>query len=121
MTFQFTTRSGIRVSRTATPLPFDEGIRTLVDRLDTEPGALFSSGFEYPDRYSRWEMGFAAPPLSFVGHGRSLKIRASNDRGAALLALLSATLAWPETTCRQPDQRTLVLDIAESAGGFAEE
>ncbi len=121
MTFQFTTRSGIRVSRTATPLPFDEGIRTLVDRLDTEPGALFSSGFEYPDRYSRWEMGFAAPPLSFVGHGRSLKIRASNDRGAALLALLSATLAGPETTCRQPDQRTLVLDIAESAGGFAEE
>ena len=78
MTFQFTPRSGIRVSRTATPVPFDEGIRTLIDRLDTEPGALFSSGFEYPDRYSRWEMGFAAPPLHAGSPLTWLQLRAAN-------------------------------------------
>lgn len=121
MIFQFTTRSGIRVTRTTTPLPFDQGIRTLVDRLDTEPGALFSSGFEYPDRYSRWEMGFASPPLAFVGHERTLSVRALNHRGEALLPLFSETLAGAETTCRQPNTRTLILDVAEGTGGFAEE
>ena len=88
MTYEFTTRSGVRVTRTATALPFDQGLRTLATRLDTERGALFSSGFEYPDRYSRWEMGFAAPPLEFVGFGRRLEVRALNDRGVALLEYL---------------------------------
>jgi len=46
MTYQFTTQSGVLVMRTATALPFEEGISTLVGRLDTERGAVFSSGFE---------------------------------------------------------------------------
>ena len=75
MTYQFTTRSGVLVTRTATALPYEEGISTLAGRLDTERGAVFSSGFEYPDRYSRWEMGFAAPPLEFVGFGQFQNLR----------------------------------------------
>ena len=51
MTYQFTTRSGFLVARTATALSYEEGIRSLASRLDTERGAVFSSGFEYPDRY----------------------------------------------------------------------
>ncbi|MDA0368821.1 MAG: anthranilate synthase component I [Proteobacteria bacterium] len=121
MTHDFTTQSGILVSRTTTELPFGEGIRTLVDRLDSERGALYSSGFEYPDRYSRWEMGFASPPLEFVGHGRLLTVRALNVRGEALLGLLAPALAGDGTTTEQRDPQTLILNIAESDGDFAEE
>ncbi|NQV82049.1 MAG: chorismate-binding protein, partial [Alphaproteobacteria bacterium] len=121
MTHEFTTQSGVLVSRTTTELPFDEGIRTLVDRLDSERGALYSSGFEYPDRYSRWEMGFVSPPLEFVGLGRSLTVRALNLRGEALLALLAPALAGDGTTTEQRDSRTAILTIAESDGEFAEE
>ncbi len=121
MTHDFTTQSGVLVSRTTTELPFGEGIQTLVDRLDSERGALYSSGFEYPDRYSRWEMGFASPPLEFVGHDRTLTVRAVNARGQVLLELVAPALAGDGTTTEQRDARTVVLTIAESGGNFAEE
>jgi len=121
MTYQFTTRSGVLVTRTATALPFEEGIKTLAARLDTERGALFSSGFEYPDRYSRWEMGFAAPPVAFVGFGRRLEARALNTRGTVLLDLFGDVLTGDGVTAKREDATTLVLDVAPSDATFAEE
>jgi anthranilate synthase len=121
MTYQFTTRSGVLVTRTATALPYEEGIRTLAGRLDTERGAVFSSGFEYPDRYSRWEMGFAAPPLEFVGFGRRLEVRALNRRGEALLEMFSPLLTGDAVMAKRRDEMTLVLDVAPGNTAFAEE
>ena len=121
MTYQFTTRSGVLVTRTATALPFEEGIRTLAGRLDTERGALFSSGFEYLDRYSRWEMGFAAPPLEFVGFGRRLEVRALNARGSVLLDVFAPFLMSDAVAAERRDEATLVLDVAPSDVAFAEE
>jgi len=121
MTYRFTTRSGILVTRTATELPFDQGIKTLAGRLDRERGALFSSGFEYPDRYSRWEMGFAAPPLEFVGFGRRLEARALNRRGVVLLDVFTPLLHGEGVSATRQDAQTLCLEIAESSATFAEE
>jgi len=121
MTYRFTTPSGIVVTRHATDLPFAQGIGELADRLDRERGALFSSGFEYPDRYSRWEMGFVAPPLAFVGRGRSLAVEALNARGAALLAMLTPVLSGAATSVREAHGDRLVLDIATGDAPFAEE
>jgi anthranilate synthase len=121
MTYQFTTHSGVLVTRTATALPFEDGLKTLVGRLDRERGALFSSGFEYPDRYSRWEMGFAAPPLEFVGFGRRLEVRALNARGSALLDLFGDVLTRDGATATRKDATTLILDVASSDEAFPEE
>lgn len=52
----FLSPSGIRVEweKTTLEYPGDEaGLDTLIDRLDGERGAYFSSGVEYPGRYSR--------------------------------------------------------------------
>lgn len=121
MTYRFTTRSGVLVTRTATELPFDQGIKTLAGRLDHERGALFSSGFEYPDRYSRWEMGFAAPPLEFVGFGRRLEARALNRRGVVLLDVFTPLLHGAGVSATRQDAQTLRLEIAEGSATFAEE
>ena len=75
-------------------------------RLDRERGALFSSGIDYPGRYSRWEFGFVDPPLELVGRDRRMVARALNPRGAALLELLAPVL---------PTRRTRRWSAATSA------
>lgn len=121
MTYRFRTRSGIDISRVATTLPFEDGLGDLAERLDQERGAVFSSGFEYPDRYSRWEMGFVAPPLAFIGRGRELTVNALNRRGETMLAMLKPILAGEDTVTKDATPQQLVLEVAQSDALFAEE
>ncbi|MBM3503678.1 MAG: anthranilate synthase component I [Alphaproteobacteria bacterium] len=118
---EFATVSGLRVRRTQTPLDYATGIGFVIDRLDSERGAYFSSGIEFPDRYSRWDIAVIEPPLEFIGRGRSLTVRAISPRGEVLLKLLRPLLVGPDTTVTQDDARTLALTIAEPRGFFAEE
>ena len=46
--------------------------------LDSRRGVLFSSSFEFPGRYTRWDMGFVDPPLVFTARGREFSIEALN-------------------------------------------
>src|SRR5262249_48353584 len=61
-------------------------------RLDTHRGIYFSSGYEYPERYSRWDVASLAPPLEIIAIGRSVTIQALNSRGAALTQMLDVVL-----------------------------
>ena len=121
MTTPFVSRSGIAVTRTTTDIPYAPGLDHLADRLDRERGALFSSGFEYPDRYSRWEMGFVAPPLEFIGRGRRLHVNALNARGTILLGLLAPVLAGDDARAVEEREASIVFEVAESSTPFAEE
>jgi anthranilate synthase len=47
-----------------------------------------TSSYEYPGRYTRWTVGFAAPALQIEGRGFDFKIMALNGRGLVLLALI---------------------------------
>jgi anthranilate synthase len=82
----YTTASGLSVSRTGKAVVAEAAIGELIHKLDTQRGVLLSSGYEYPGRYSRWDMGFANPPLCFTGKGFDFEIEALNERGAILLA-----------------------------------
>ena len=78
---QFETGGGVRVTRTATP--FDPGLLAEVTRqVEERRGGMFSSGMEYPGRYSRWHMGYVDPCVEIVARGRELTATALNDRGA---------------------------------------
>lgn len=122
MTIRLTTRSGLAVERRQQPLDYQTGIRDLIERLDGERGVFLSSGIEFPDRYSRWDIGVVDPPLEFIGRGRQLVVNALNARGVALLAVLKPLLvAGPETSVVADDARALSLAIAESHEVFAEE
>jgi anthranilate synthase len=88
---RFVTAGGIAVTRTVAP--FDPGLLADVTRQsDTRRGGTFSSGMEYPGRYSRWHMGYVDPCVEFAASGRELTATALNERGAVLLPAIAAAL-----------------------------
>ena len=78
--FSYSTPSGIAVTRTASKVPFKKGLRSLLRDLDHRRGIYLSSGYEYPGRYSRWDIASIDPPLEIFGSGRDLTFRPLNDR-----------------------------------------
>lgn len=82
---RYETQGGIVVSRETELLPAAAGIDSLIDRLDAECGVLLASHYEYPGRYSRWDVGFVNPPIRITGRGRRLEIASCNERGEVLL------------------------------------
>ena len=85
--------SGVGVTRTATTLDYPQAISRLAKSLDSAPGVLLASSYEYPGRYRRWDIGFVNPPLVFEARGRELEVRALNRRGEILLVEVEAALA----------------------------
>jgi anthranilate synthase len=122
MQTSFTTQDGLTVTATRRPLDAATALDGLAERLDGARGGLFSSGVDYPGRYSRWAFGFVDPPAEIVGHDRNLTLRALNGRGEALVALLAPTLAdAPDTTLVTRDQRLARFAIGTATRAFAEE
>ena len=90
---QFQTGGGINISLTASTVDGNAEIEDLVDRLDEARGVLLSSSYEYPGRYTRWDMGFADPPLAITSRAQDIWVSALNDRGTVLLEPVHETLA----------------------------
>jgi anthranilate synthase len=65
----------------------------LLRKLDTQRGIYLSSGYEYPGRYSRWDVAAVAPPLEIVAAGQDIVFRPLNDRGKTLNRILEPLLA----------------------------
>ena len=63
----YRTASGILVTRRATKAPYGRGLKHLLRKLDSYPGIYLSSGYEYPERYSRWDIAAVCPPIEIVG------------------------------------------------------
>ncbi|MFQ5973814.1 MAG: anthranilate synthase component I [Alphaproteobacteria bacterium] len=91
-TLGYRTRGGISVERHFSELDYAGAIEPLMDMLDERRGVLLSSGFDYPGRYTRWDMGFVDPPLAIVSRERAVRIEALNPRGQVLLAPLADAL-----------------------------
>src|SRR5437899_6191679 len=88
----YETAGGIRVHRTVDEIPVANAIEPVVEALDAHRGVLLASSYEYPGRYTRWDIGFADPPLQLVTRRREFAIDALNDRGSVLLAPLARRL-----------------------------
>jgi len=91
--FSYTTPSGITVTRTTSKAPYKRGLQALLRDLDRRRGIYLSSGYEYPGRYSRWDIASIDPPLEIFGAGRDLTFRPLNERGCVILHLLQPVLA----------------------------
>lgn len=89
---KYSTPSGISVSRRSSRVPYRRGLHSVLRELDSHRGFYLSSGYEYPGRYSRWDIASVCPPLEIVGYGRKLEFRALNARGAALNQMLAPIL-----------------------------
>jgi anthranilate synthase len=88
----YVTNGGVRVTRTIVSIPVAGAIEPVVASLDAQRGVVLASSYEYPGRYTRWDMGFMDPPVELRGHGRSFTIRALNDRGRVLVRVIERAL-----------------------------
>ncbi|MED5174173.1 MAG: anthranilate synthase component I, partial [Actinomycetota bacterium] len=88
----YTTQGGIEVSVEITSIEPESAIEDLVDRLDSARGVLLSSSYEYPGRYTRWDMGFVDPPLAVTSRDQEVTVEALNERGQALISPLRNVL-----------------------------
>ena len=88
----YQTPRGIRVSRVTTKLPFARGLGRFRRDLDRHRGIYLSSGYEYPGRYSRWDIVAVRPPLELISFQREVTFRPLNDRGIAINRMLAAVL-----------------------------
>ncbi len=90
---RYTTPHGIVISRTVSRPSFRKGLKHLMRELDHHRGIYLSSGYEYPGRYSRWDIASLCPPLEIVSFDRRVEFRPLNQRGRIIAQLLSPVLA----------------------------
>lgn len=120
---EYKTPAGIDVLRRATPVSGEQAVSALIDRLDAERGILLSSGYEYPGRYTRWDLGFVNPPLALSAQGLTFQVEALNARGVVLLDAVENILT-PQQNLRRLNrfnENTLVGEVEVSQTRFAEE
>src|ERR1017187_7647333 len=91
--YRYTTPHGIDVVRAVSRANYRKGLRHLLRSLDMRRGVYFSSGYEYPGRYSRWDFGAICPPLEITAFDRRIQFRALNARGRQIVAMFHAVLA----------------------------
>jgi len=119
---QYQTRGGVLVTRRRRETPYADAISDYVDALDSRRGAVFSSNYEYPGRYTRWDTAIVDPPLGISSQGRKLTIEAYNGRGEALLSILASRLqGHSEFAIAAQGPRMIEIDIAEPDRVFSEE
>lgn len=105
---QLRTEGGVFVEYEQYPLIYCDAVGSLIEKLDSQRGALFTSGFEYPGRYSCWDIGFCNPPLVLTVKHKIIVLDALNKRGETLLAMLimllepcpELLLSHNSTTCQ---------------------
>ncbi len=57
----YVTEGGVQITRRRRDVAYAGAIEPYVDRLDTRRGAVFSSNYEYPARYTRWDTAIVDP------------------------------------------------------------
>ncbi len=88
----YETKGGITVTRQRRAIPYADAVSSYIDKLDERRGAVFSSNYEYPGRYTRWDTAVVDPPLGISCNGRKVWIDAYNERGEVILGFVTERL-----------------------------
>ena len=119
---QVRTAGGVQIEFQQQLLAYENAIEPLLTRLDSHRGALFASSFEYPGRYTCWDIGFCNPPLVLTCIGTSLQVEALNKRGEVLLQmLLPLFTSLKDATTEQASKSLCLIHIQRSDALFSEE
>ena len=118
----YKTQGGIQIRTEVTPIDPQAAIEDLVDRLDSARGVLLSSSYEYPGRYTRWDMGFVDPPLVVTSLSDQVQIQALNQRGELLLAPVREALnQLEEVSLVEVELAQLTYQVQRTVARFEEE
>ncbi|WP_246785261.1 MULTISPECIES: anthranilate synthase [Bartonella] len=120
--FEYRTKGNIKVSRSCENIAYESAIDKMVDALDSHRGAIFSSNYEYPGRYTRWDSGIIDPPIAITSRGRHMKIEALNERGQIILDMIEPRLEILDAV--EATERTsnkLAITVKKPGRVFSEE
>ena len=119
---RYTTPHGITVTRNSSKVPYSRGLTHILKQLDSKAGVYLSSGYEYPERYSRWDVASIAPPIEMIGRGRKVSVNAMNERGQVLLGILLPMIEnHPHLQSLSRTLESLSLELKPLADRFPEE
>ncbi|TWI41143.1 anthranilate synthase [Mesorhizobium tianshanense] len=119
---RFVTAGGVTITRERHDRPYEGAIDAYIDGLNARRGAVFSSNYEYPGRYTRWDTAIIDPPLVISARGRAMRIEALNSRGEVLLPVIGKALGgFDDVTIAETSKRLIRLDVAEPGRVFTEE
>lgn len=119
---RFVTKGGIAITRTRHETPYEGAIETYIDALNARRGCVFSSNYEYPGRYTRWDTAIVDPPLAITARGRAMRVEALNPRGEVLIPIVEQTLAGlADVTIGSVTDDCIDLQVAEPTGVTVEE
>jgi anthranilate synthase len=108
-------KTAVRVHRVIEEIPVADATTPIVEALDERRGVLLTSSYEYPGRYTRWDIGFVDPPLCLESRGRHFRFAALNERGRVLLHAIASVVEGDLS------EDSLSGVIAQSTERFAEE
>jgi anthranilate synthase len=121
-TERFTTHGGVDVEVQVTEIRPQNALAEVLQHIDQAKGGVFSSGFDYPGRHSRWDLAFVHPALEFISRRKEFSFRALNEHGKAVLPLLQPVLSGhPHVARIDSDEETLSGLVAPAAEFFTEE
>ena len=118
----YRTHGGISVRRIIEGLPMQAAIEPVIDGLDNQRGVLLASSYEYPGRYTRWDIGFVNPPVVLTSRNRDFQLSALNERGQVLLPAIADTIeALPAVASTDRQAHQISGTIQAASGRFPEE
>lgn len=118
----YTTAGGVSVRRISREIAYADATASWIARLDAERGAVFSSTYEYPGRYTRWDFALVNPPVAIEATGYEVTISALNGRGRVLLPAFSTALAELDFVAdRTTEGDRITLRVVPSEATFTEE
>ncbi|MFD2054703.1 anthranilate synthase [Mesorhizobium calcicola] len=118
----FVTAGGITITRERHDRPYAGAIDAYVDGLNARRGAVFSSNYEYPGRYTRWDTAIIDPPLVISARGRTVRIEALSGRGEALLPVIGKALGGlADVAIAENSKKLIRLEVAKPGRVFTEE
>ncbi|NJP92285.1 anthranilate synthase component I [Nonomuraea sp. FMUSA5-5] len=116
----YTTAGGIGVERETREVD-EAALEEIVTALSERRGGAFSSGMDYPGRYSRWAFGYVDPCLELVAKGRTISATALNERGRVVLPAVTSCLLAAGKPVTEPTADRVEVYVPESEDLLPEE
>lgn len=82
----------LKIHRAVRDIPLEGAVDPMLEALNQRRGVLLTSSYEYPGRYTRWDIGFIDPQVCLESSGRRFWFRALNERGRRLLPILAKAI-----------------------------
>ncbi|MDD2510091.1 MAG: anthranilate synthase component I [Syntrophomonas sp.] len=82
---RYSSVGGVNIERRVRSIELKGATEPIIEDIDRQKGALFSSSYDYPGRYSQWDIGFLNPCLELRAWGKNFRIEPLKSSGLKLL------------------------------------